>query len=189
MTVQASLLSMQKKKKKRKIVLLFYCSRLSSCSFCNGSWTSMEASLRETDDIVWAGCGEGRGQCARKAICETYLPLSITLSFEDGGRGWSAIWKFFRLSAMWELLRWHLSSVAKLWGFKIHLWSLVLLSYPGQPFSCYDEWLLSMMSDSHARLNNALREILSHEPEKGVPCLSVSRWNGHFCKRCDCHDP
>ena len=51
----------EKERKKEEIVFFFDCSRLSPCSFRKGHWTSREASLRETENIVWAGCGEERG--------------------------------------------------------------------------------------------------------------------------------
>ena len=52
--------NVQEKKKKKKQKSHFS-STLSPCSFCNWRWTSREASLRETYDTVWAGCGEERG--------------------------------------------------------------------------------------------------------------------------------
>ena len=85
-------------------------SSMSPCSFHNGRWTFREASLRTWDRRHCLGRLWGRTRIVFKAICHTLLPLSITLSFEEGGRGQSAIWKFFRLSAMCELLRWPLIS-------------------------------------------------------------------------------
>ena len=74
------------KGKKVEIVFLFNCSRLSSCSFRNGRWTSREASLCETDGIVWAGCGEERGSCARpSAIHYSHCRSHFRLRREGGG--------------------------------------------------------------------------------------------------------
>ena len=78
------LLSVQKKLKSR-VFLRGLC--MSPCSFRNGHWSFREAPLRTWDRRHCLGRLGGRTRIMCIAICHTFLPLSITLSFEEGGRG------------------------------------------------------------------------------------------------------